>query len=97
MVVGLPKASTSRSCHVSGRGDSIDSHQRLSRRDVSSLLCASKLRLSGSHAIHTPDQDILTVDETTQAAPMFRKSVGEYDPMPATNGSTSVGGPHQTG
>lgn len=97
MVAGLPKASTSCSCHVSGWGDSIESHQRLSRRDVSSLLCASTSRLSGAHAVHTPDQDILTEGETTQAAPMFRHSVGEYDPMPATNGSTRVGGPHQTG
>ena len=97
MAVGLPKASTSRSCHVSGWGDSIQSHQRLSRRDVSLLLCANTFRLSGSHAVHRLDHDILTEDETTQAAPMFRQSVGEYDPMPATNGSTSVGGPHQTG
>lgn len=97
MTVGLPKASTSRSCHVSEWGDSIDSHQRLSRRDVSSLLCASKLRLSGSHVVHTPDHDILTEDETTHAAPMFRQAVGESDPMPVANGSPSVGGPHQTG
>ncbi len=97
MVAGLSKVSTSRSCHVSGWGDSIESHQRPSCRDVSSLLCASTLRLSESHAVHTPDQDILPEDETTQAAPMFPRSVGESDPMLAVNGSTSVDGPHQTG
>jgi hypothetical protein len=96
MAAGLPKANTSHSCHVSGCGDSNDSHQRLSRRDVSSLLCANKLCLSGSHAVHTPDQDILTEDETTHAAAMFRQSVGESDPMPAANGSPSTDGLHQT-
>lgn len=96
MVAGLPKASTSRSCRVSGWGNLVESHQRLSGRDVSLLLCASMLRLSRSDAVHTPDHDILTEDETTRAAPVFGQSVEEYDPMPTIDGSTSVGAPHQT-
>ena len=96
MVADLPKASTGHSCRVSGWGNLVESHQRLSGRDVSSLLCASMLRLSGSHAIHTPDHDILIEDETTLAAPVFGQSVEEYDPVPTTDGSTSVGAPHQT-